>query len=55
MTEPAISFQERMGTAEFRVHHDAHIIVDGKVCADCSTRECVVACPASLFLSLIHI
>ena len=27
-----------------------HIVVDGAVCADCSTRECVVACPANLFV-----
>ena len=45
-----MSFQERMGTAEFRVHHTAHIVVDSSVCTDCSTRECVVACPASLFV-----
>ena len=48
MLEPhawgGMSFQERMATAEFRIHHEPHIVVDGKVCADCSTRECVVAC-----------
>ena len=47
---PAISFEERMETTEFRVHEEAHIVVDGRVCADCSTRECVVACPANLFV-----
>jgi ferredoxin like protein len=50
MSEPTISFQERMGTAEFRVHHQAHIVVDGAVCAGCTTRHCVVACPANLFV-----
>ena len=45
-----MSFQDRMATAEFRIHHQAHIVVDGSVCADCSTRECVVACPANLFV-----
>ena len=31
-------------------HERAHIVVDGAACADCSTRECVVACPANLFV-----
>jgi ferredoxin like protein len=47
----AVPFAERMATAEFRIHPDAHIVVDGSVCADCSTRECVVACPAKLFVT----
>ena len=54
MLEPhawgGMSFQERMATTEFRIHHLAHIVVDGSVCADCSTRDCVVACPANLFV-----
>ena len=45
-----VNFTETMETAEFRVHPDAHIVVDGSVCADCVTRECVVACPANLFV-----
>ena len=45
-----VSFEERMATAEFRVHERAHIVVDGAVCAECSTRDCVVACPANLFV-----
>ena len=44
------NFLETMETAEFRVSPDAHIVVDGTVCADCTTRECVVACPANLFV-----
>ncbi|CAN5629415.1 4Fe-4S dicluster domain-containing protein [soil metagenome] len=44
------SFIETMDTSEFRVHPQAHIVVDGDVCADCTTRECVVACPANLFV-----
>ena len=44
------NFIETMASAEFRVHPDAHIVVDGAVCADCTTRECVVACPANLFV-----
>jgi ferredoxin like protein len=54
MLEPhawgGLSFQDRMATAEFRIHQVPHIVVDGSVCAGCSTRECVVACPASLFV-----
>ena len=45
-----ISFEDRIGTATFNVHHEAHIVVDGSVCTGCSTRECIVACPANLFV-----
>ena len=45
-----VSFEERMATAEFRVHERAHIVVDSRACADCSTRDCVIACPANLFV-----
>ena len=47
---PEISFQDRMDTAHFDVAEEAHIVVDGRVCKDCSTMECVVACPANLFV-----
>ena len=54
MLEPhawgGMSFQDRMATAEFRIHHTPHIVVDGSKCRDCSTQQCVVACPASLFV-----
>ena len=54
MLEPhawgGMSFQDRMATAEFRIHEVPHIVVNSATCADCSTRECVVACPASLFV-----
>ena len=43
-------FEELIGSTEFRVHPEAHITVDATVCRDCSTRECVVACPANLFV-----
>jgi ferredoxin like protein len=35
---PEISFEERIGT------------VNGDSCRGCTTRECVVACPANLFV-----
>jgi ferredoxin like protein len=47
---PEISFDDRMATTEFKIHDTAHIVVDGKICRDGSTRECVVACPANLFV-----
>ena len=45
-----ISFDDRMATSEFRIHERAHIVVDGDACRGCSTKECVVACPARLFV-----
>ncbi len=44
------NFMETMAATEFRVHSQAHIVVDGAVCADCTTRHCIVACPANLFV-----
>lgn len=49
-TWPERSFEDRIGTAEFRVHERAHIVVDGDVCRGCTTQACVVACPARLFV-----
>lgn len=45
-----IGFDDRMATSEFRIHERAHIVVDGDACRGCSTKECVVACPARLFV-----
>ena len=47
---PELSFEDRMGTAHFVVSPNAHIVVDGRKCLDCSTRGCIVACPANLFV-----
>jgi ferredoxin like protein len=44
------SVDERMGTVEFRVSDRAHIVVDSDVCASCTTKACVTACPANLFV-----
>ena len=38
-TWPEISFSDRMETVEFNVNDKPHIVVDGKACADCSTRD----------------
>ena len=46
----ALGFEERMATVAFRVAPTAHIVVDGRVCEGCSTRQCVTACPANLFV-----
>ena len=45
-----MSFLDRIDTAEFRIHERAHITVNGDSCRGCTTRECVVACPANLFV-----
>ena len=47
---PEVSFEDRMATVDFRVAPDAHIVVDGDACNGCTTKECVVACPANLFV-----
>jgi ferredoxin like protein len=50
MSWPSLPFDELIGTTEFRVHGRPHITVDPAVCGECSTRECIVACPANLFV-----
>ncbi len=45
-----VSFEDRMATVEFRVHERAHITVDGDACQGCTTKGCVAACPANLFV-----
>jgi ferredoxin like protein len=47
---PEIGFEERMATVEFRVSHRAHIVLNEDSCRGCSTRACVTACPADLFV-----
>ena len=45
-----ISFERRMDSVEFRIHSEAHIVVDDTICRDCSVRGCITACPADLFV-----
>ena len=45
-----VSFERRMSTVEFRVGARAHITVDGDSCRGCTTKACVTACPADLFV-----
>jgi ferredoxin like protein len=45
-----LSFEERMARSEFRIAPQPHIVVDGDKCEGCSTKGCVVACPANLFV-----
>jgi ferredoxin like protein len=45
-----VAFDDRMDTIEFRVAPDAHITVDGDTCRGCTTKACVHACPANLFV-----
>jgi ferredoxin like protein len=47
---PDLAFEDRMATVHFRVAPEAHIVVDNEVCRECSTRDCVHACPANLFV-----
>ncbi|MFF3650767.1 ferredoxin family protein [Streptomyces sp. NPDC002181] len=44
------AFEDRMDTVEFRVSPNAHITVDTDVCRGCTTRACLHACPAKLFV-----
>ena len=45
-----LSFEDRMATVEFRVAARPHITVDSDVCRSCTTKACVHACPAQLFV-----
>lgn len=45
-----MAFEDRMETVDFRVGETAHIEVDSEVCRSCTTRSCVSACPANLFV-----
>lgn len=47
---PDVSFEDRMATVEFRIGTRAHITVDGDSCRGCTTKACVTACPADLFV-----
>jgi ferredoxin like protein len=47
---PEVSFTERMASVEFDPSAKAHIVVDSDVCRSCTTRACVTACPAGLFV-----
>ncbi len=46
----AMAFEDRMATTEFRVSGTPHIVVEGDSCRGCTTRACVIACPAGLFV-----
>jgi ferredoxin like protein len=46
-----ISFEDRMATTQFRVAPEAHISIDGDSCRGCTTKACVSACPAGLFVT----
>ncbi|GLY71421.1 ferredoxin family protein [Amycolatopsis taiwanensis] len=44
------AFDDLMSTVEFRVAERPHITVDGEICRSCTTKACVHACPANLFV-----
>lgn len=41
-----------MGTVLFDIALTAHITVDGDSCRGCTTKACVIACPAGLFVPM---
>jgi len=47
-----IDFEDRMATVDFQVAQQAHIVVDSDVCRSCTTKACVTACPANLFVPM---
>ncbi len=47
---PERSFEDLIGSTRFDVATRAHIVVDDTVCRTCPSRECIVACPAKLFV-----
>ena len=47
---PEYSFEDRMATVEHVISPTPHIVVERDLCLDCSTRPCVTACPAKLFV-----
>lgn len=47
---PERAFDDVMATTTFVVSERAHIVVDTSVCDTCPSRECIVACPANLFV-----
>jgi ferredoxin like protein len=47
---PELSFEDLIGSTRFDIHERAHITVDDTICGGCTTRECLVACPAKLFV-----
>ena len=50
MNYSGVSFEDRMATVEFQVGRRPHISVDPQACRSCTTKECVHACPAGLFV-----
>ena len=50
MSYADVSFDGRMATVEFRVGERPHITVEVDVCRSCTTKDCVHACPAGLFV-----
>ncbi len=47
-----LTHEEKMRTARFRPDAKPHIVVDGKVCGECTLKSCVWVCPARLFVPL---
>jgi ferredoxin like protein len=50
MSDSPLAFEDRMATTEFRIAPTAHITINGDSCQGCTTKACVPACPAALFV-----
>ncbi|MDA8373891.1 MAG: ferredoxin [Actinomycetota bacterium] len=47
---PGIDLDQELGGVEFRISTRPHITLDNRVCAGCTARRCLNACPARLFV-----
>ncbi|MCL4313072.1 MAG: hypothetical protein M1131_02900 [Actinobacteria bacterium] len=45
-----VAFEDRMNSVRFVVHERPHITIDNDACRGCTTKACVTACPAGLFV-----
>ena len=44
--------EEKMRTAHFKPDEKPHIVVDSRICGECTLKSCVWICPANLFVPL---
>jgi ferredoxin like protein len=46
---PETTLAEKMSTVRFRVDSEPHIVVDSRICQECTLHSCIYVCPANLF------
>ena len=49
-SSPGTSIDEELSRVDFRISSRQHITLDSRVCRGCTTRPCLIACPARLFV-----